>query len=69
MVYRKGEGIIANINRPTFDVYEVSDEGLTLLELLTSGPKETYIGREGPELKEEENWTGSSEAEHGPVKA
>lgn len=54
-VYRKGEGIISNISNPTFDVYECNDEGLTLIEII-EGKGMKFIGREGPEIKEEETF-------------
>lgn len=69
-IYRKGEGLIANIARPTIDWYEIDNEGLTLHEMIVEGKmNKKFLRREGPEVKEEENWAGSSEAEQGPVKA
>lgn len=52
MVYREGEGLIANISHPTMDYYEVDCSGLGISEMIRGGKcKETFLRREGPKIK------------------
>lgn len=68
MIYREGEGIIANINRPTLAVYEIDCSEVKIKDLFSFDSnckpcKETFLRMEGPEIL-----PSSSEVERLPVK-